>query len=108
WFGQGLEPCGDIDPVAKDVAVLDHYIALVNADAKLDLSVGRVDCLACSHTRLDFRSTAQRVDDATKFDQQAVTCGLYYPALMLSDFGVDYFTPKRLQLCKSSFLILAH
>jgi len=39
WFSQGLEPCRDIDPVAEDVAVLDHHIALVNTDAKLDLSV---------------------------------------------------------------------
>ena len=31
---QSLEPGSDIDPVAKDVALLDHDVASINADAK--------------------------------------------------------------------------
>jgi hypothetical protein len=107
-FGQGLKPCRDIHPVAEDVAVLDHYVALVNADAKFDLSVCRAASFVFGHTRLDFHRTSQSVDDAAKLDKQAIAGGLHYPALMLSDLGVDYFTPVRLQPGKGPFLVGTH
>src|SRR5215472_16849936 len=71
-------------------------------------SICRSKGLAFRHTRLNFRRTAQSVDDATKLDQQAVACGLYYPALVLPDFGVDHFTPMRLQQRKRAFLVRSH
>ena len=40
-LGQRFEPRRDIDSIAKDVAVLDNDIALVDADAVLDAAVGR-------------------------------------------------------------------
>src|SRR5262249_2362743 len=40
-LGQGFETCRDIDPVAKDVSVLDDDVAHVDADAELDATVGR-------------------------------------------------------------------
>src|SRR5216684_3840289 len=41
WLGQGLEARCDVDAVAKDVAILDHNVADIDADAELDAAVHR-------------------------------------------------------------------
>ena len=51
--GDAFEPRGDIDPVAKDVVVLDDHVAKVDADAELDPAVLRHVGVAGSHLALD-------------------------------------------------------
>ena len=72
-LGQRLEPRGDIDAVAEDVAVLDDHVAEIDADAELDASAPA----ARRRLRRAIRcwiSTAHvhGVGDALELDQHAV------------------------------------
>jgi len=46
-LGEFLQPRRDVDPVAKDVAILDDDVSLVDADPELDPAVGRDGGLRC-------------------------------------------------------------
>ena len=64
-----LEPRGDIDFVAHQVAVgLLHHVAEMNADAKLNALVRRDPSVAFDHSYLDFDGAADCVDDAAELD----------------------------------------
>jgi hypothetical protein len=45
-LGQTFEPGCDVDAVAKDVAVFDDDVALVDTDAELDAPILRQRCVA--------------------------------------------------------------
>jgi hypothetical protein len=38
-FSDGLQPCGDVDAVPKDVMRLDHHVAHIDADTESNPSV---------------------------------------------------------------------
>src|SRR5215470_14848608 len=82
-LGQPLEAGGDIDAVAKDVAVLDDDVAHVDPDTKLDAVVGSCAGVALGHLALHFDRAAQRVDDAAELDQQPITGGFDQAAAVL-------------------------
>jgi len=104
-FGQAFQSGGNVDTVAKDVAVLDDDVALVDADAEFDPASGRQQRVAFRQSRLHFSRTADRIDDAGKLDQQAVTGGLDDAAFMARDLRVDHLRPQRLQPAKGAFLV---
>src|SRR5215831_14909979 len=95
WFSQGLEACRDIDPVAEDVAILDHYVALVNADAKLDPTIWRHLRVSLGHFALYFNRATHRIDDAGKFEEQAIARSFDDATVMFLDLGVGHLAPKR-------------
>ena len=68
-LGDALEPRGDIDAVAHQVAVafLDH-VAEMDADPKFDALVRRDPSVALDHRPLDFNGAVHRVDDAAELD----------------------------------------
>jgi len=104
-LGQAFEPGRDIDPVAKDVAVLDDDVALVNADAEVDPAVGRQRAIALGHRRLQLSRTTGRIDDAGKFDQQAVAGGLDDAAMMALDLRVDHLGAQYPEPAERALLI---
>src|ERR1700674_750832 len=53
-------------------------------------------------------SAAHRVDDARKFNQQAVAGGLDDAALVLLDLRIDQLPANRLQAFVRGFLVRAH
>jgi hypothetical protein len=69
-----LEPRGDIDPVAHQIAVaLLHNIAEMNADAEFDALVRRDLSVALDHRPLDFNGAIHRVDAGTSNENQGAT-----------------------------------
>jgi hypothetical protein len=48
-LGQAFEPGCDIDAVAKDVAILDDDVPLVDADAERDTAFRRQQGIGCGH-----------------------------------------------------------
>src|SRR5215831_4204699 len=85
-LGQSFEPCCDIDPVAKDVAILDDDVTDIDADAKLDAIVGRHPGVAPGHLALHLDGAAQRIHHTAKFDEQPVAGGFDEAAPALGDF----------------------
>ena len=76
-LGDALQPRGDIDAVAHQVAValLDH-VAEMNADAEFDAALGWQAGVALDHAVLHFDRAAHRVDHAAKLDEAAVAGAL--------------------------------
>ena len=70
-LGDALEPRGDVDAVAHQIAValLDH-VAQMNADAELDAPVLRHAGVALDHAVLHFDRAAHGVDHAAELDDR--------------------------------------
>jgi hypothetical protein len=89
-LGYGLEPSGDVDAVAHQVAVaLLDDIAEMHANAKLDPAFGRQVGVALDHAVLDLDRAAHRVDDAAKVDENAVAGALDDAAMMRGDRRIN-------------------
>ena len=70
-LGDALQPRGDVDSVAHQVAVgLLDDVAEMNADAKLDASLGRQPGIAFDHAVLHFDRAAHGVDHAAELDDR--------------------------------------
>jgi hypothetical protein len=103
-----LQPRGDVDPVAKDIVVVDDDVTDMNADAEFDPVVLWHVGILPGHAALDFNRKARRIDCAGEFDQHAVAGRLDYPSAMRGDGGIDQGPSKRLQPGKRTFLVGAH
>ena len=103
-----FEPRRDVDPVAKDVVVLDDDVAEVNADAELDPAVRGAAALRSAIAALHLDRAAHRIDDAGEFHQQAVAGGLDDAATVFGDLGIDQLAPVRFQPCERPFLVRTH
>ena len=106
--GQRLDPCGDVDAVAVDVALVDDDIADVDADAEFDAAVFGNVRIALGGTALRVEREAHRVDGAGEFHQRAVAGGLDDAAVMFGNLGMEQFAPDRLYRGKGAFLVGAH
>jgi hypothetical protein len=95
-LSQAFEAGGDVYGVTKNIAVLDHHIAHVDSDTKIDAPVEWNLGIPLGHPDLYLGRTTQRVDDAAELDQQAVAGGLDDAAVMLGDLGIDQVAPMRL------------
>jgi hypothetical protein len=88
-----LEPRRDVDAVAINVAVLDHHVAKIDADAEFDpLPLGDVG-VALRHGVLHVDRAAHRFDRACELGEHAVARGLDQAPLVLGDFRLDQFAP---------------
>ena len=89
-LGDPLQPRGDIDAVAHEVAValLDH-VAEMNADTKLDALFGRQAGVALDHAGLHFDRAVHRVDHAAELDDRAVAGALDDAPAVHRDDRVD-------------------
>src|SRR5215469_1755970 len=73
WLRERLEPGGDVDPVAEDIIAVNYHIAEVDADPKLETALRRQRVIDRARGPLHFDGAVQRIDDARKIRQQAVT-----------------------------------
>ena len=96
---------GDIDAIAKDVAILGDDITLMDADPEVDPPVWRQRGIAFRNGRLQLGRATHRVDDARKLDQQPIAGGLDNPAPMAGDLRVDDFGAQRLESAKRALLV---
>ena len=105
-FGQSFEARGDVDAVAKDVAVLlDDDVALMDADAEFDAGIGCDREVPLRHLRLDFAGTAQSVAGAGELGQQAVPGGLDDATVMRGDARVYQLGADRLEPPQGGLLV---
>jgi hypothetical protein len=90
WLRDALQPRGDIDAVAEQIAVgLRHHVADVDADPEFDPFV-RVDAgVQRDHAALDIQGAASRVDNAAELDQQTIAHGFENPTAIRGDGGVN-------------------
>ena len=97
-LGDALEPRGDVDAVAHQVAVafLDD-VAEMNADAELDAAFGRQAGVALDEAGLHLDRAAHRVDHAAELDDGAVAGALDDAAAMGGDGRVDEVAAKAPQ-----------
>jgi hypothetical protein len=107
-LGERFEARRDIDPVAKDVAVLGDDVAEVDADTKSDAPLVRYLQLAVDHPALDLSGAADGVDNTAKFRQQAVTSVFYRAPLVLTDLWLDQLREMRSQAVVGAFLVRPH
>jgi hypothetical protein len=91
-LGQFLQPGGDVDPVAIDVAVrLADDVAEIDADPQADPLV-RGDCrFALLHAPLDTDGAVDRIHDAGELGEQAVAHALDEPAVLAGQQRLDQF-----------------
>ena len=97
-LGELLEPGGDVDAVAVEVAVvLADHVAEVDADAEADaLLLGHLR-LALRHAALDRDRAGDRVDDARELAERAVAHELDDAAAVLGDERLDQLLAVRLE-----------
>jgi hypothetical protein len=102
-----LEPGGDVDAIAKDVVAVDDDVAEIDTNAQFEPALGRERVVDRSRGPLHLDSAVQRVDDARKIRQQAVSCGTDDPPATRRNQRVD----SAAQLAERSMragLIFAH
>jgi hypothetical protein len=107
-LGKRLQPRGDIDAVAVDVALVDDDVADIDAHAKLDTPVTGRASIAPGHVTLDIDGAAHRINDAGEFDQHPIPGGLDDPAAVFLDLRIDQLAPRRLQRGERSLFVGAH
>src|SRR5438270_766792 len=98
----------DVDAVAMDVAVLDNDVARIDPDAEFDAPVFRRGGIPRPHPALHGNGAGDRLDDARKFDQEAVAGRLDDAALVLGDQRVDQLAAQGLEARQSAGLAAAH
>jgi hypothetical protein len=86
------------------VALLDH-VAKVNSDPKLDPPLRWYASIALDHAVLDLNSAADRIDNASELDENAVSGPLEDPAVMQSDGRVDEIAAEGAQSGKRPLLV---
>ncbi len=104
-LGQRFQTRGDIDPVAKDVAILDDNVAHVDADAQLDAVVGGHTGVAPGHLALHLDGAAQPIHHTAELDEQPVAGGLDDAALVLGDFRIEELAAQRLEAFEGAALV---
>jgi hypothetical protein len=84
-LGQRLQPRGDVDAVAVEVAALDHDVAEIDADAEPHLPARRQRGVALGQRALDLDRALHRLDDAGELGQHVVTGGVDDAAAVVLD-----------------------
>ena len=101
-----LEPRGDVDAVAHEIAVaLLDDVAEMNADAKLDATLRRQAGIALDHAALHFDRAAHGVDHAAKLDEAAVAGALNDAAVMDGDGRIDQVAAERPEPRQNAILV---
>jgi len=88
-LGQTFEPCSDVDAVAKDILSVDDHVAEIDPDPQLEPARGRKRVVDRPGGALHLDGAIERVDDARKIRQQAVTGGADNSAVMRPDQRID-------------------
>ena len=104
-LGQPFEAGGNIDAIAKDVAILDDDVTDIDADAQLDAVLGRRAGVAPGHFVLHFDGTAQCIHHAGELDQEPVAGGLDEAAAVLGEFRIEELAAQRFEAFESAAFV---
>jgi hypothetical protein len=106
-LGQGFEAGGDVDAVAEQVVPVDHDVAEVDADPKLDPSRARPPDVDLGDRRLDLERRPDRLDGACELRDRAVAGAAEHAAAMAGDQLLDH-RPAGVQRRQRRLLVLRH
>jgi hypothetical protein len=87
---QSLEPSSDIHSIAKDVALLGHHIADIDANPEAHPSSFRLAFVRPLKRLLNLDRTVHRVEHAHEFGEHAIPGGVRNPTSIPPDELVDY------------------
>ncbi len=105
-LGDALEPRGDIDAVAHEIAVaLLDDVADVDSDAEFDPPVLRHAGVALDEAVLNLDRAADRVHDAAKLDNASIAGAFHDTPVMSGDGGVDEVAAQTAQARKGPILV---
>ncbi len=91
-----------------NVLGVDHDVAEIDPDAKLDpLRLCNIR-VALGHAALHVHRAAHGVHHARKLDKDAVSGGLDDAPTVLRNLRVHQFATAGLQACESAFLVSSH
>ena len=107
-IGEGLQPCRDVDAVAKNIASVDYDVADIDTDSKLDALFDRHVGIAIGHSTLNIDGAAHSIDNADELHQNPVARRLDDTAAMLGDLRVDQFLAMDLEIVKRTLFIARH
>ena len=89
-LGDPLQPRGDVDAVAHQVAVgFFDDVAEMNADAEIDAAVVRHANIVLDEAILHRNGAAHGLDHAAKLGDEPIASALDHPPVMVGDGGVD-------------------
>ena len=103
-----LKPSRDIDAVAEHVALVDDYVADMDADPKFDAVAGRDVPVALCHSALHRHGARDRLDHRREPEQQAVARGLDDVSLVRGNERIDQLLAMAFQRQVSAFFVRAH
>ena len=107
-FGQRLQPRGDVDAIAEDIAFVDDDVAIVDPDTIDDPPVHRARPLALRHGGLDADGAAHRVLGGGELDQHPVARGFDDAPAASGDLGVNQLAPVHLLALEHTLLVQLH
>ena len=107
-LGQALQPGGQIDAIAVEIAALHHDIAQIDADPQQELLARRQRCIRRRHPLLDIHGALHGIDHAGEFHQHAIAHQLEDPAAMLADQWLEHLATPELEGRQGSRLVRAH
>ena len=84
-LGDALQPRGDVDAFAVEVAALHDHVAHVDADPQVDPSLRRQIVVRLRHGRLQAHGALDGVHGTAELDQRAVADQLEDPSAMRRD-----------------------
>ena len=88
-LSQGLQPRGDVHPIAKHIAILLHDVAQMNADADMDLFGSFFSDVVSLELALNLLRALHGVDDRGKVYQEGITNSLDDRAVMFGHSLLD-------------------
>ena len=106
-LGDALQPGGDIDAVAEDAVFVIDDVAEIDADTELHALLGLDAGVALAHGALNGDRALDRVHDAGKLGQDAVTRRVDDPAVEIGDHRQDHGL-VALEIAHRARLVGAH
>ena len=104
---QTLHAGGDVHGIAEEIAVPDHRLADMHADAEADAALFRHLVVHRADSLLDAERALQRIDGARELGQDAVAGGVGDAAAMLRDEAIRHLAMGAEQ-AKGAGLIAVH
>jgi hypothetical protein len=93
-FGKRLKSRRNVDTVAEDIAILDHDIVEIDADAERNAPFGHQSLVHLRHRIAQGGGATHGLDDALKLDEHPVArppddISAAFEDLRLDDFGAE-------------------
>src|SRR6266446_6379691 len=107
-FSQRLEPRCDVDPVAIEVAALNHHVAEIDPDAQDDSPILGNVAVGDVHRLLQIHRAGNCVDGAGKLYQHAIPHQLDDAAMMFGNCWLKNLSTPGFERSQGAGLVMLH